>query len=132
GAGETAMAEPLALERRDWRRLVELIGQRQAGRHEGARRQGFLAAAHRLAGDDAACDRALAEARRLVEEDAGGGGSYLAVTGAMLLNDRMGSAVELLIEHRNYGSALEFLRYAARYEDALALVERARKEDSPE
>jgi hypothetical protein len=128
-AHDEATLETLALERRDWKRLASLLTKRTGGDRETALRQmGFLAAAQRLAGDEAACDQTLAAVRRIASHDAG---STWTGASILLLNERLDGAVEMLVERQEYVTAFGILSYAGRYEEALGLLEADRRQATP-
>ena len=122
-AGDLAAAETLALERRDWKRLVVILARRSRGDREAIRQLGFLAAAQRLAGDPAACDRTLDLVRDIAMRDGTTGWPGATV---LLLNERLDAAIDLLVTRGDFLSAFELLMYAGRFEEALGLLERAR------
>jgi hypothetical protein len=128
GAAEKALdlatAETLALERRDWKRLEVILARRShSGEREALRQLGFLAAAQRLSGDEAACDRTLELVRDIALRDGTSGWPGATV---LLLNERLEGAIDLLLKRGDFPYAFDLLTYVGRFEEALGLLERAR------
>jgi hypothetical protein len=118
-------AETLALERRDWKRLAVILARRSpSGEREALRQLGFLAAAQRLAGDEAACDRTLEMVRDIALRDGTSGWPGATV---LLLNERVEGAIDLLLKRgADFPYAFDLQMYMGRFEEALGLLERAR------
>lgn len=119
------LVESILIDQGDWKELAKRLdtAERPASTEE---QFGFLAAYHRLAGQKAEADKAIAALRR-----AGGGdtGNYGLAAKALLLNDRPDDALALLREKKSYLPAFELLCARQQYREALSSVEKVESDE---
>jgi tetratricopeptide (TPR) repeat protein len=126
-ANLTELTDRLLYEMADWKALTH----RDLVVPDPVEKLGYRAAYCRLAGDTAGCEDALREFRKRVDAapptERSVQSFYLAK--ALFLNDRPADGIRLLAESGHYAKAFEILCVQFKYGDALALVEKARKEN---
>ena len=128
-SGEAALVQTLALERHDWKKLAASFAVEPTTPATEMRRLTLLASTQRLSGDSAAFEKTIAEIQARFKTSPG---VYWPVATALLLNDRVDEAVRLLIDQKRYATAFEFDAFAGKFDEALALLPRAKAEGHPE
>jgi len=125
---DPAVYEAMLIETADWKELSQQVVSRQA--YETAFESlGFAAAYHRMAGDAANFEKAVAKIGETAEKrphDA-----WLAAE-ALALNDRPGESIALLKKHGRHAELAEVLAPRTQFKELLDLVEEARAQKSAE
>ncbi len=123
------LTERLLYEMGDWKELARRDSAEQ--QHNGPEKLSYRAAYQRLAGDALGFEQTLTQFRKTVQEAAPPEKQiqsyYLAK--ALFLNDRPAEALQELDHAGHYAMLFEILVVQYRYADALALVDRAKKEE---
>ena len=131
-AGDAGLLQAFALEQHDWKKLASLLAAQRATPVTEMRRLTLLATAERFSGDTVAFEKTLSEIRTQYKTK---NGVYWPVVTALLLNDRVEEAVQLLVDQKRYTTAFEFYAFAGKFDEALALLPRAKDDgnaDAPQ
>jgi Flp pilus assembly protein TadD len=130
-ANKPALLEAILLEQGAWKDLLArhpLRGNPQQSRDVEA--LGFLAAYQRLAGEVKELEQTVAVIQQLPAATPGDGDAVWFSAEALLLNDRPQEAIDVLVQGKAYARAFDLLCTQMRYQEAFALAEKARAEDS--
>ncbi|MCS6978335.1 MAG: hypothetical protein NZM31_15195, partial [Gemmatales bacterium] len=122
-AGDESLTEALLHERGDWKRLAERADQR-AKELGDIETLGFRAAYHRLAGNDAAFEKALEDIRRFASHAKVEEGDRWFSVEALMVNGQFEEAIALLSKSKNAQRAFQLLVAQSRYREAFELAGR--------
>ena len=120
-ANDPWLYESILSEKGDWGALARLQAKRAATRGGDIEVLGYLAAYHRLAGNEKDLAAALAAIQAWAQAGGPTSRAWFAAE-AMLLNDRPDEAIELLIRQKLPRSAADFLELRDQFERALTLL----------
>lgn len=121
--GDEFLIEALLHERGDWKKLAERADDR-AKVSGDIETLGFRAAYHRLAGNQAAFEKALDDIRRFASNAGVEDGDRWFSVEALLVNGRFDEAIALLSKSKNALRAFNLLVAQARYREAFELASR--------
>ena len=128
-AGKPELVRGVLLEQGAWKNLLEKHRPRVG---VTVRREiealGFLAAFQRLAGEREGFERTAGDIREFANSKSAHETEVGAAAKALMLNDRPGEGIEILIRDKQYAEAVELLCAQLRFGEALALAERAAAE----
>ena len=128
-SGDPALAEMIALESHDWKSLARLLTTSMIGQPYDLKRLGFLATVRRYAGDQKGFEETMDDLRRIHKSNPG---NYWPAATTLLLNDRLEEATQLLAEQKRYATAFELYALAGKFDEALALLPKAKADDYAE
>lgn len=126
-SGDVQLLDGIHIERGDWKEMAARQGAHPMG-GTPAEKLAFEATFLRLAGDDAAAAKVLERLAGLAVDDA----TRMFAARVFFLNDSVTEGMDLLVKGRQYASAFSLFAMRLQYKDAFAILEKARKEGSPE
>jgi predicted Zn-dependent protease len=130
-ADKPALVDSLLLEAGDWKELVKHTALNDA--EPGAENLAYRATYQRLAGDAKGFEEALAELRKLGGAGPIAGYENLYLAKVLFLNDRPAEAVDIIARTPNSAvMAFEVLAAQTKYQEAMDLADKARKDGSAE
>jgi tetratricopeptide (TPR) repeat protein len=122
---ETELVDALLMEARDWKRLALRYHDRPGSSSETL---GFTAEFCRFTGDADGVERAAAGLRSYADQHEE---EYWNCAECLMLNDRVDEGVAVLLSHKDYLGAIDFLLARLRLKEALALIPKAKADLKP-